>query len=40
MRLIKKEGNNAIGSNVDEPRGYRTKQNKSDRERQITCDIT
>ena len=36
----KKEQNNAICSNMDGPRDYRTKQSKSDRERQIPYDIT
>ena len=31
----KKEWNNAIGSNMDGPRDYHIKWNKSDRERQI-----
>ena len=35
---IKKEWNNAICSNLDEPRDYHTKWNKSDRERQISYD--
>ena len=36
----KKEWNNAICSNMDGPRDYRTKWSKSDRERQISYDIT
>ena len=36
----KKERNNAICSNMDEPRDYHTEWSKSDRERQISCDIT
>ena len=36
----KKEWNNAIYSNMDGPRDYPTKWSKSDRERQISCDIT
>ena len=35
-----KEQNNAICSNVDGPRDYHTKWNKSDRERQISYKIT
>ena len=35
-----KEWNNAICSNMDGPRDYNTKQSKSERERQITYDIT
>ena len=37
---IKKEWNNAICSNMDGPRDYHTKWSKSDRERQISYDIT
>ena len=37
---IKKEWNNAIWSNMDGPRDYHTKWNKSERERQIPYDIT
>ena len=37
---IKKEGNNAICSNMDEPRGYHPKWGKSDRERSILYNIT
>ena len=37
---IKKEWNNAICSNIDGPRDDPTKQNKSERERQIPYDIT
>ena len=37
---IKKEWNNAICSNMDGPRDYGTKWNKSNRERQISYDIT
>ena len=36
----KKEWNFAICSNMDGPRDYHTKWRKSDRERQISCDIT
>ena len=36
----KKEWNNAICSNMDGPRYYHTKQSKSERERQISSDIT
>ena len=36
----KKEWNNAICSNMDGPRDYRTKWSKSERERQIPYDIT
>ena len=36
----KKEWNNAICSNMDGPRGYHTKWNKSERERQISYDTT
>ena len=36
----KKEQNNAICSNTDATRDYRTKQSKSERERQILYDIT
>ena len=36
----KEEWNNAICSNVDGPRDYHTKWNKSDGERQISYDIT
>ena len=35
----KKEWNNVICSNMDGPRDYHTKWNKSDRERQISYDI-
>ena len=35
-----KEWNNAIYSNMDGPRDYHTKWNKSARERQIPYDIT
>ena len=35
----KKGGNHAICSNLDGPRGYYTKWNKSERERQIPNDI-
>ena len=38
--VIKKEQNNAICSNMDGPRDYHTKRNKSERERQTPCDIT
>ena len=37
---VKKEWNNAICSNMDGPRDYRTKWSKSDWERQISYDIT
>ena len=36
----KKEQNNAICSNMDTTRDYHTKWSKSERERQITYDIT
>ena len=36
----KKEQNNAICSNMDEPVDYHSKQSKSERERQIPYDIT
>ena len=36
----KKEWNNAICSNMDGPRDYHIKWSKSDRERQISYDIT
>ena len=35
----KKEWNNAICSNMDRHRDYHTKWSKSERERQIPCDI-
>ena len=35
----KKEGNNAICSNMDGPRDYYTKWSKADRERQISYNI-
>ena len=35
-----KEWDNAICSNMDGPRDYHTKWRKSDRERQISYDIT
>ena len=37
---IKKEGNNAICSNMDGPRDYHTKWSKPERERQISYDMT
>ena len=37
---IKKEQNNAICSNIDGPRDCHTEWTKSDRERQISYDIT
>ena len=37
---INKEWNNATCSYVDEPRDYYTKWSKSDRERQISYEIT
>ena len=37
---IKKEWNNAICSNMDATRDYHTKWSKSERERQISYDIT
>ena len=37
---IKKNKINAICSSIDEPRDYHTKQSKSERERQISYDIT
>ena len=36
----KKEWNNAICSNMDEPKEYHTKWSKSDREKQISHEIT
>ena len=36
----KKEWNNAICSNMDEPRDDHTKWSKSDKERQVSYDIT
>ena len=36
----KKEWNDAICSNIDEPRDCHTKWSKPDRERKIPCDIT
>ena len=36
----KKEQNNAICSNMDETTDYHTKWSKSERERQISYDIT
>ena len=36
----KKEWNNAIDRNMAGPRDYHTKWSKSERERQIPCDIT
>ena len=36
----KKEQNNAICGNMDGPRDYHTKWNKSERERQIPYDVT
>ena len=36
----KKECNNTICNNMDEPRDYHTKWSKSERERQIPYDIT
>ena len=36
----KKEWNNAICNNMDGPRDYHTKWKKSDRERQMSYDIT
>ena len=38
--VIKKELNLAMWNNMDEPRGYYTKWNKSERERQILDDLT
>ena len=35
----KKEQNNAMCSKMDGPRGYPTKRNKSERERQVPQDI-
>ena len=37
---LKKEWNNAICSNMDRPGDYHTNWSKSDRERQISYDIT
>ena len=36
----KEEWNNAVCSNMDGPRDYHTKWSKSERERQISYDIT
>ena len=36
---LKKEWNDTICSNMDEPRDYHTKWSKSDRERQIPYDV-
>ena len=36
----KKEWNNATCSNMDGPRDYHTKWNKSEREKQMSHDIT
>ena len=36
----KKEWNNAVCSDIERPRDYHTKQNKSERERQIPYNIT
>ena len=38
--IEKKEWNNALCSNMDGPRDYHTKWSKSDREGQISQDIT
>ena len=40
LSSLKKEGNNAICSNMDGPRNYHTKWSKSERERQIPYNIT
>ena len=37
--VVKKEWDNAIGSDMDEPRDCHTKWNKPDRERRISYDI-
>ena len=37
---IKEEWNNTICSNMDGPRNYNTKWSKSDRERQMSHEIT
>ena len=37
---IKEEWNNTICSNMDGPRNYNTKWRKSDRERQMSYEIT
>ena len=37
---LKKERNNAICSDMDGPRGCHTQWNKSDRERQVSYDIS
>ena len=37
---IKKEQNLGFCDNIDGPRGYYAKRNKSDRERQISYDFT
>ena len=39
LHIHKKEWNNGICSNMDEPRHYHTKWNKPDREMQISYDI-
>ena len=36
----KKEQNKAICSNMDVTRDYHTKHSKSERQKQISCDIT
>ena len=40
VQKLLKEWNNAICSNMDGPRDYYTKRSKSERERQISYDIT
>ena len=40
ITAIKVKWNIAICSNIDGPKGYHSKLSKSDRERQILCDIT
>ena len=37
---LREEWNNAICSNMDGPRDYHTKCSKSDREKQVSYDIT
>ena len=37
---MKKQGNPIIGNNMNRPWGHYAKWNKSDRERQIVCDLT
>ena len=39
LLIHKKEQNHVICSNMDGPRDYHTEWSKSDKERQILCDI-